>query len=76
MMQQHIRFTMRLSSEQYLLHYSGVARHILVQASDGRRVQIPAHHFRRFVSHDGLNGEFEMTLDGNCRIIALRRVGG
>lgn len=48
----------------------------MVLATDGRRVQIPAHHFRRYVTHDGVHGEFEMLLDASQRIIALRRVDG
>lgn len=71
---QQIRFYIHLSSEDYLLHYQGIATGVVVRALDGRRVQIPAHHFRRFVTHEGVHGQFELTLDENHRLLGLRKI--
>ncbi|MDH5785979.1 MAG: DUF2835 domain-containing protein [Chromatiales bacterium] len=70
-----IRFYLNLSAERYLSYYQGVARSISVVSVDGRRVEFPAEHLRRFVSHDGVRGEFVLKFDGDNRFTALERLG-
>lgn len=71
-----IRFYLNLSAERYLSHYQGVARSVSVVSVDGRRVEFPAEHLRRFVTHDGVQGEFVLRFDANHRFIGLERLGG
>jgi hypothetical protein len=70
-----VYFRLGLTAEQMRSHYEGVARQVVVRASDGRRVQFPAQWLRRFVTLDGVNGRFEMRFDDDRKLIDLRRVG-
>jgi hypothetical protein len=70
-----IRFYLNLSAEKYLSHYQGVARTVSVRSVDGRRVAFPAVHLRRFVTHDGIQGEFVLKFDSNNKFLGLERIG-
>ncbi len=70
-----IRFYVNVTHEEFLSIYKGTANALLVRAEDGRRIQIPANNFRKFVTAAGLQGHFEMELDGNSRLVNLTRVG-
>ena len=70
-----LRFFLDISAEEYLRYYQGRARYVLAFSHDGRRVQFPAEHLRRFVLHDGVRGEFELRFDAHSRFLDLRRVG-
>lgn len=70
-----IRFYLSLSAEKYLNYYQGAASVVSVLSHDGRRVEFPAEHLRRFVSHDGVYGEFALRFDANNRFHSLQRVG-
>lgn len=68
-----IRFSLNLSSDQYLRYYRGAARAVQVRAEDGRMVRFPAAALRPFVTHDGVQGEFELILGEDDRLLELRR---
>lgn len=70
-----IVFALNISADEYLRYYQGAARHVLVRGRDGRTAQIPAGLLRRFVSHDGVHGEFRLRFDAGNRLISLDRVG-
>ena len=65
---------LRISSEQYLKHYSGSASTVRVKARDGRRIQFPASRLRGFVSRDGVSGTFVLTVDDNFKLHDFRRL--
>jgi hypothetical protein len=69
-----IRFTLAISSEDYLRFYQGNARSVAACADDGRRIKFPAEHLRPFVMHDGVRGRFELMFDANNKFIALRKI--
>ena len=64
-----------LTAEQIESYYAGVARQVVVRASDGRRIQFPAQWLRRFVTVNGVHGLFEMRFGDDHKLIDLRRVG-
>jgi uncharacterized protein YqjF (DUF2071 family) len=70
-----IRFYLNLSAEKYLSHYQGAARNVSVRSVDGRRVTFPAVHLRRFITHDGIQGEFVLTFDADNKFLGLERIG-
>lgn len=72
---QTVYFRLSLTAEQIRSHYEGVARQVVVRASDGRRVQFPAQWLRRFVTMDGVHGLFEMRFGDDRKLIDFRRVG-
>ncbi len=71
---QAVYFRMELSRDQVLSYYQGMARKVVVTATDGRRVQFPAEHLRPFVAANGVHGLFEMILSDEHRLIELRRL--
>jgi hypothetical protein len=70
-----IRFYLNLSTEKYLSYYQGVARAVSVMSVDGRRVTFPAEHLRRYITRDGVQGEFVLKFDSNNKFIGLERLG-
>ncbi|WP_428606005.1 DUF2835 domain-containing protein [Sedimenticola sp.] len=73
-MTQRYRFQLNLSAERFLHYYRGAARAVIVQAEDGRTIQLPANRLRPFVTASGIVGRFELTLDAQNKLIDLRRI--
>ena len=51
------------------------ARQVVVAADDGRRIQFPAAWLQRFLTHQGVQGRFEMRFGADRKLIDLRRIG-
>jgi hypothetical protein len=69
-----IRFSLHISSDDYLTYYRGEAEYVLARSHDGRSVKFPARYLRRFVTHEGIFGEFEIEIDRNNRFKDMRRI--
>ncbi len=63
-----------LSAERLRAVYQGRANRILVQSREGRRVSLPAHHLRPFLTHDGVYGAFELEFSAAGELLSLRRL--
>jgi len=68
------RFSLKITRQDYLRYYQGNARTVLVHTHDGRRVQFPASALRPFVSHEGIEGEFILTINDQHKLQGLRRL--
>ena len=75
-MDNHLRFRLDLSYDDYLAYYQGVARAVRVRSLDGRVVEFPASALRSFVTHDGVHGVFELTFDAAHKFISLIKAEG
>lgn len=64
-------FTLNISYQAFLAHYSGAASAVQVVTEQGLRIQLPAVKFRPFLSQLGLKGRFRLTTDHNHRFIKL-----
>jgi hypothetical protein len=69
-----IRFSLDISSEDYLRYYQGSAHSVVVTSEDGRRIQFPASNLRPFVTREGVRGRFELLLDEGNRLLELRKL--
>ena len=69
-----IRFRLAISAEEYLAYYQGGAREVVVRSDDNRIVRFPASAIRKFVTHDGIFGSFEITYDENNKLIAIQPI--
>jgi hypothetical protein len=69
----HYRFRLLISAEQFLDYYRGTVRHVIVRCTTGQTVQFPASLLRRFVSEEGVHGDFVLTCDENHKCVELRR---
>ncbi len=70
-----IRFRLALSAEDYLAYYQGSAREVVVRSDDNKIVRFPASAIRKFVTHEGIFGTFEITFDENNKLIAILPAG-
>jgi len=68
-----LRFSLTLSSEQYLAYYQGHAKGVSVVTDTEHRIEFPAEHLRPFLTHTGISGKFEITFDEQNRFIDLQR---
>lgn len=63
-----------LSAERLIAVYQGRANRILLHSRDGRRVSVPAHHFRPFLTHEGVYGTFILEFSDKGELLDLRRL--
>ncbi len=64
----------RLTAEQFLAFYQGHANRVLATSRDGRTVSLPAHHLRPFLTHNGIQGSFELEFSAKGELLSLRRL--
>ncbi len=64
------RFSVQLSAAEVEDFYHGRAAWIQVR-SQGKKIRLPWGHFRPFISHNGLHGQFELELDPQHRFVKL-----
>jgi hypothetical protein len=70
----HLVLDIALSAERLRAVYQGRANRILLESRDGRRVSLPAHHIRPFMTHDGVYGSFELEFSPQGELLSLRRL--
>ena len=70
-----IRFRLAITTDDYLAYYKGRARAVRVRSEDGHRVEFPANSLRRYLTHQGIYGLFEIRFDDNHKLIGLDRIG-
>ena len=63
-----------LSAERLRAVYQGHANRVLLRSRDGRRVSLPAHHLRPFLTHEGAYGSFALEFNADGELLALRRL--
>jgi len=67
-------FSIKISSEQYLKFYQGMASWVNIVAAYGRRLKLPAKHLRQYLTHTGINGRFLLKFDENNNMISLEKL--
>ena len=65
---------LNISAHQYLDYYRGVVRQVVVRCANGRTVQFPASLLQRFVTPEGIHGQFVLTADEHGKHAALERL--
>lgn len=68
-------FTLSIPGDEYLRYYQGLARHVVVESVEGVTVRFPAAKLVRFVTRDGVHGDFRLECDENHRFIKLESLG-
>jgi len=66
-------FQLRITADQYLDYYRGV-RLVLAECNNGQKVQFPAALLQRFVTQDGIRGNFVLTCDEQFKNSQLERL--
>ncbi len=70
----HIDVELHISADNYLKLYQGVAKDVLAQASDGRKVRFPAQILRPFLLHEGIHGRFRILFDQQGRYQKIEKL--
>ena len=73
-MAKRFEFTLSLSAEQYLAYYQGAASKVVVRCTDGQSIQFPARLLTRFVTNQGIQGQFVLTCSDDMKGSALARL--
>jgi hypothetical protein len=68
-------FWLDIPPDRLLAYYQGAADQVLATAQSGERVRFAARLLRPFVTADGVQGRFELEVDGRHRFVDLRRIG-
>jgi hypothetical protein len=63
-----------LSAHSLLAVYQGRANRVLLHSRDGQRVNLPAHHLRPFLTHDGVYGSFTLEFNSAGELLSLRKI--
>jgi hypothetical protein len=66
-------FRLDLTPEQYLDYYRGVLRQVMVESKNGQSVQFPASLLQRFLTPEGIHGDFVLTCDERFKNAELHR---
>ncbi|MGR5070017.1 MULTISPECIES: DUF2835 domain-containing protein [Vibrio] len=64
-------FSLNISYQTFLSHYSGAASSVQVITDNGLRLQLATSKFRPFLSQLGIKGRFRLTTDQNNKFLKL-----
>jgi len=67
-------FSLNISYERFLPFYQGQVDTVQVIDDAGRRIDIPAKHFRQFLTREGIFGRFELITQVDGKFITLNRI--
>jgi len=70
---QTVTVRLKISPERFQAYYQGAVEYVVAQSIDGRTIQFPARVLRPFVSHQGIQGTFEITFDASLKFQSIRR---
>ena len=51
-----------------------ISAQVVVRGADGASLSFPAEHLRRFVSHNGVQGRFELKYDARNKFVSLEKL--
>lgn len=71
---QRVVLPIRLSADEYLKYYRGSARNVYARDLQGRTVQFPANLLQRFVTANGVDGLFEITITAAGKLVDIQQV--
>jgi len=73
-MHKAFRFYLDIRYEQFLSVYRGTHSSIRTKTLDGRIIEFPARNAQPFLTRNGINGLFEMTLTAENKFVALKKI--
>ncbi|WP_120996432.1 DUF2835 domain-containing protein [Stutzerimonas urumqiensis] len=63
-----------LPAERLVAVYQGRANRIMATSRDGRRVSLPVHHLRPYLTREGIHGSFRLEFSDSGELKALTRL--
>ena len=67
-------FTLQILPARYLDYYRGRVHHVIARCTTGQNVQFPASLLQKFVTKDGIQGNFVLTCDEQNKCVGLERL--
>ena len=74
-MNRKARITLDISDDEYILYYQGAVKWVIALTHAGSTIRFPASVLKRFVSHTGIHGVFEISYDKNHKFQDIKRIG-
>jgi hypothetical protein len=65
------RFYLKIRPEELLEYYQGSKRFVRVRTYEGYTIQFRAEHLRKWVTAEGIHGEFEIRFDDQNKFSGL-----
>jgi len=69
-----MRFSLDISTEKYLAYYQGSAKFVRVITEEGLSLKFPASELQKFVTHDGIQGRFEIVFNKQHKLVSMNRI--
>ena len=66
-----VTVALAISHQQYARFYKGHASEVICTAKDGRKIQFPAAVLRKFLTHEGIHGEFSISFSSENKFIEI-----
>lgn len=73
-MSRSIVVDIKISRDEYLRWYQGTAQDVLTSSVDGRSVRFPAKILQPFVSHEGIQGRFQIQFDDKGKFTHIKKL--
>lgn len=67
-------FTLSISYQTFLSHYSGAASAVIVRSDQGLTLQLPAARLRPFLTQLGVQGRFRLITDSQHKFVRLEKI--
>jgi hypothetical protein len=67
-------FHLNISADQYLDYYRGAVRNVVARSRNGQVVQFPASLLQRFVTEEGIQGDFLLVCDSQNKCVDFQRL--
>jgi hypothetical protein len=69
-----LRFRMRITPEECLEYYKGKKSTVVTRSVGGQTLQFPANIIHKFVTTEGIHGEFQISYTDENKLIDISRV--
>ena len=66
--------SLSISNTEYLKWYSGTATTVTAQTQQGISINFPANILKPFVTHNGVQGVFEIEFDADNRFVGINQL--
>lgn len=67
-------FSAKLSYSECEELYRQHIKYLLVTDSNGQRIQLPKDNMKKFITPQGLHGQFELKIDQNNKLISINLI--
>ena len=67
-------FSLAIGSDEYQRYYRGNGQYVVIQSPDGRALRFPAGWLNRYLTHEGIIGDFVIRYDENRKLVSMEKM--